>query len=319
MGGSHWLPFLFVGVAYFIVAVVVTAGLLIWRGEPGNWNTGGVIWSFMAGVVTAVGALCIILALTNKGNPIYVMPLVFGGAPVVNTLVTMWTSKTHREAGPFFYAGLILVIAGAVTVLVFNPASRAKPAPAAVEAAADAQGAASTAAATSITFPQLLKVLGFVALTALCWGCYGPLLHIGQMKMHGSRMRPFICVGLAYVVVAIVGPLTVWTALGADGELSARGVLEPGWRNFRGAGVAGSDPGFHFRRQAGLCDAAGVRRGAGGQYFHQHRNDRKLRGHFAVLLCRADRRRGRRGERAGVCAARWAASGGDRSTGGAVT
>ncbi len=225
MGGSHWLPFLFVGVAYFIVAVVITAGLLIWRGEPGNWNTGGVIWSFLAGVVTAVGALCIILALTNKGNPIYVMPLVFGGAPVVNTLVTMWTSKSHREAGPFFYAGLILVIAGAVTVLVFNPASRAKPAPAEVETTADAQASATPAATASITFPQLMKVLGFVALTALCWGCYGPLLHIGQMKMHGSRMRPFICVGLAYVVVAIVGPLTVWTALGADGELSARGVF----------------------------------------------------------------------------------------------
>jgi hypothetical protein len=226
MAGSHWLPFLFVGVAYFIVAVVVTAGLLVWRGEPGNWNTGGVVWSFLAGVVTAVGALCIILALTNKGNPIYVMPLVFGGAPVVNTLATMWTSKTHREAGPFFYAGLILVIAGAATVLVFNPAARPKPAAAAVASTTAAEStAAAPAGSASITFPQLMKVLGFVALTAICWGCYGPLLHIGQMHMHGSRMRPFICVGMAYVVVAIAGPLVFWTALGADGELSARGVF----------------------------------------------------------------------------------------------
>lgn len=204
MGGSHWLPFLFVGVAYFIIAVVATAGLLVWRGEPGNWNTGGVIWSFLAGVVTAVGALSIILALTNKGNPIYVMPLVFGGAPVVNTLVTMWTSKTHREAGPFFYAGLILVIAGSVVVLVKNPTA---------------------GPAASISFPELLKVLAFVALTAICWGCYGPLLHIGQMHMHGSRMRPFICVGMAYVVVAIIAPLAFWTVLGDQGQISARGVF----------------------------------------------------------------------------------------------
>jgi hypothetical protein len=226
MAGSHWLPFLFVGVAYFIIAVVATAALLAWRGENGNWTTGGAIWSFLAGVVTAVGALCVILALTNRGNPIYVMPLVFGGAPVVNTLVTMWTSKTHREAGPFFYAGLILVIAGSTTVLVTKPEGGPKPAIASVEnATATEAAAAPPATAASTTFTQLLKVLGFVALTALCWGCYGPLLHIGQMKMHGSRMRPFICVGLAYVVVAVIAPLVFWTVLGADGELSARGVF----------------------------------------------------------------------------------------------
>ena len=227
MAGSHWLPFLFVGVAYFAIAVVATAALLAWRGEPGNWSTGGVIWSFLAGVVTAVGALCVILALTNRGNPIYVMPLVFGGAPVVNTLVTMWTSKAHREAGPFFYAGLILVIAGSTAVLVFNPASHPKSATPSVAASntqttVDAQPAPQSSA---MGFPQLMKVLGFVALTAICWGCYGPLLHIGQMKMHGSRMRPFICIGLAYVVVAVIAPLVFWTVLGADGELSARGVF----------------------------------------------------------------------------------------------
>jgi hypothetical protein len=163
--------------------------------------------------------------LTNRGNPIYVMPLVFGGAPVVNTLVTMWTSRVHREAGPFFYAGLILVIAGAATVLVFNPAARPKPAPAAVVDTGGTQPAATAASVPAMTFPQLLKVLGFVAITAVCWGCYGPLLHIGQMKMHGSRMRPFICVGMAYVVVAVIAPLILWTALGDQGEISARGAL----------------------------------------------------------------------------------------------
>jgi hypothetical protein len=121
MKGSHWLPFLFVGVAYFLIAVVATSALLVWRGEPGGWNMGGTPWSFLAGVVTAVGALGVILALANKGSPIFVMPLVFGGAPVINTLLSMWMSKTHREAGSLFYAGLILVVAGAVAVLVFNP------------------------------------------------------------------------------------------------------------------------------------------------------------------------------------------------------
>ena len=78
-GHSRLLPFIFVGVAYFLVAVLATWGFLVWRGEPGNWTTGGIIWSFLAGVVTAIGALGVILALANGGSPLYVMPLVFGG------------------------------------------------------------------------------------------------------------------------------------------------------------------------------------------------------------------------------------------------
>ena len=37
----------------------------------------------------------------------------------------------------------------------------------------------------------------FVALTVLCWGAYGPVLHKGQMKMAGSRLRPLSCGRLA--------------------------------------------------------------------------------------------------------------------------
>ena len=235
MGGSHWLPFVFVGVAYFLIAVVATTALLLWRGEPGNWNSRGILWSFVAGVVTAVGALSLILALTNKGNPIYVMPLVFGGAPVVNTLLAMWISKTYKETGPLFYAGLILVIAGAVAVLIFKPREVAPPVtppPIVTEqAAAIAQPAATEPAVATAQpvnkfgFTALLMISAFIGLTAICWGCYGPLLHKGQTFMHGSRMRPFICVGMAYVVVAIVAPLIFWTALGDHGQISARGVL----------------------------------------------------------------------------------------------
>jgi hypothetical protein len=236
MGGSHWLPFLFVGVAYFLIAVVATIPLLAWLGEPGDWNFRGVLWSFLAGVVTSVGAMCLILALTNKGNPIYVMPLVFGGAPVVNTLLTMWMSKTHREASPWFYAGLIVVIAGAATVLVTKPRS-VPPAPvaAAPETATEQPAQPTAPAPASITFPELLKVLGFVALTAICWGSYGPLLHKGQTYMHGSRMRPFICVGVAYMIIAVIAPLIIWAVRGLEGEISARGAF---WSLAGGTGGA---------------------------------------------------------------------------------
>ncbi|HEY2882049.1 MAG TPA: hypothetical protein VGJ15_06435 [Pirellulales bacterium] len=235
MQGSHWLPFLFVGVAYFLIGVLVSSALLAWRGEPGNWNTGGVVWSFLAGVVTAIGALCLILSLANHGNPIYVMPLVFGGAPVVNTLLTMWMSKTHQETGPLFYAGLIVVIAGAVTVLFFKPKVISSPTPTTTAQApvstAPAEGTTVAPAPATPPVPpaaapvNLLLVLTFVGLTAICWGFYGPLLHKGQTKMQGSRLRPFICVGAAYAVVAIAGPLILWTAQGDKGQISAPGVM----------------------------------------------------------------------------------------------
>jgi hypothetical protein len=49
------------------------------------------------------------------------MPLVFGGAPVVNTFFTITTRGQWDQISPFFWAGLILVIAGAVMVLVLAP------------------------------------------------------------------------------------------------------------------------------------------------------------------------------------------------------
>ncbi|HEX4129530.1 MAG TPA: hypothetical protein VHZ24_05765 [Pirellulales bacterium] len=239
MGGSHLLPFICVGIAYFLIAVIVPGAMLRARGESGSWTTMGIAWSFGAGVVTAVGALGIILALTNGGSPIYVMPLVFGCAPVVNTVVAMYMSRTYRQAGPIFYAGLILVIAGAVTVLMFNPA---KPKPRAVATVVEGgKSGAQPAAQESVVhedanrIADLAKVSLFVALTALCWGSYGPLLHKGQVAMQGSRLRPFICVGMAYFLIAVLAPLVLRAIVGDHGELSASGVL---WS--LGAGSAGA-------------------------------------------------------------------------------
>ena len=57
------------------------------------------------------------------------MPLVFGGAPIVNTFVALFTSKAEMETpGPFFYAGLVMAVLGATTVLIFAPKGHAAPA-----------------------------------------------------------------------------------------------------------------------------------------------------------------------------------------------
>lgn len=55
--------------------------------------------------------------------------------------------------------------------------------------------------------PNLILMLCSIAITAVCWGIYGPILHWGQAEMGHGRLRTFICVGVAYFLVAIVVPL----------------------------------------------------------------------------------------------------------------
>jgi hypothetical protein len=76
------------------------------------------------------------MAFNFGGKPIFVMPLVFGGAPVVNTFVSVTQAGQWGDLHAMFFAGLIVVVAGAVTVLIFAP----KPAPH-HPPAADAAGA----------------------------------------------------------------------------------------------------------------------------------------------------------------------------------
>ena len=256
MGGSSLRPFICVGLAYFLIAVIAPVVAMRLRGEVGHWSTTGIVWSLAAGAAGAVGALGVILAMKFRGDPLYVMPLVFGGAPVVNTFLTMYWSKTFRQISPVFISGLILVIVGAVTVLVFRPQSHG-PAAAAptTQPVAQATTDATAAATAQPKAPGRLAraekavvryslVITFALMTALAWGAYGPTLHRGQMAMAGSRLRPFICVGVAYFLIAVLVPFlllrlgaeppdlaftfrgSLWSLLGgATGALGALGII----------------------------------------------------------------------------------------------
>lgn len=248
----YWRPFMCVGLAYFVIAIVAPCILLRLRGERGAWTVRGTTWSLIAGTVTALGALGVILAFSSGGKPIYVMPLIFGCAPVVNTLYTLLSTKDHERPGPLFLAGLIVVAAGAVTVLVFKPAlvsaqhTTVKTEQSADSAKSAADGKKTVTATTTVShtpsWNQTALALVFVALTAVCWGVYGPMLHKGQVLMQGSRLRPLICVGIAYFLIAVVVPAvklqvssepgsftstgTMWSLLGgATGAVGALGVI----------------------------------------------------------------------------------------------
>jgi hypothetical protein len=57
------------------------------------------------------------------------MPLVFGFAPVVNTLTETVSKNLLGQVSPLFIGSLAMVIVGAIIVLVFAPRG-AKPKPA---------------------------------------------------------------------------------------------------------------------------------------------------------------------------------------------
>ena len=126
LGGSRLRPLICIGAAYFLIAVLVPLGLLVPMGDTGTWDVSGTLWSLGAGSLGALGALGTILAFACGGKPFTVMPVVFGCAPVINTLTTLALAHTPTTAiSPWFLAGLLVVAVGAATVLIFGPRGHA--------------------------------------------------------------------------------------------------------------------------------------------------------------------------------------------------
>ena len=283
-GLSTLRPFICVGFAYFLIAVVFPLIVLLTKGETGKWSAAGTGWSFYAGSIGALGALGIILAFKFKGAPVYVMPLVFGCAPVVNTFVTMYMSRTFGDASKLFIASIIVVAVGAGGVMAFKPSVAKKEKPAQVETekriekvtidgerkirianwgtkiddegnpVVDEEGnevkdwisSQNEHKLTSdegkrllreynkVMQPNLLFVGLSILLTAVCWGSYGPVLHRGQMKMAGSKLRPFMCVGLAYFAVAVILPFCLLPYFPEKGAFDFAHISGLSWSTFAG-------------------------------------------------------------------------------------
>lgn len=120
--GNPLRALLCVGVAYFLVGVLVPLASLSAQGQLNNFNAGGVTWATVGGALGALGAVCIIWAFRNGGLPHYVMPLVFGGAPLVNVLISMALHPPKTSPNPLLYVGYLLAAGGAFLVLRFKPA-----------------------------------------------------------------------------------------------------------------------------------------------------------------------------------------------------
>jgi len=119
--GNPLKALLCVGAAYFLIGVLVPVGSLSAQGGLADFNRTGLVLATVAGALGAIGAACIIYSFRFGGIPLYVMPLVFGGAPIVNVLISMSLHPPKAALHPMLFVGFVLAAAGAGLVLYYRP------------------------------------------------------------------------------------------------------------------------------------------------------------------------------------------------------
>jgi drug/metabolite transporter (DMT)-like permease len=131
---GRYKAFLFVGIAYFLTAVLAPLIILI-MSKNMNWSMPpkGMWLSLFAGILGAIGAFFVLLAMGSGAkagmNPgivaVSVMSIIFAGAPIVNAIVgiAMHPPKGGFSAIPIpFILGILLAALGGFLVTKFKPA-----------------------------------------------------------------------------------------------------------------------------------------------------------------------------------------------------
>ncbi len=137
---GRYKAFLFVGLAYFLTAVLAPLAMLLLKGATMQFPAKGIAWSLIAGIMGAAGAFCVLLAFGAKGVPPVVMSIVFAGAPVISALYSIWMHPPEggvSSINPLFFVGILLAATGGCLVSLYNPSSPAKKAPVVQVAAPD--------------------------------------------------------------------------------------------------------------------------------------------------------------------------------------
>jgi hypothetical protein len=159
--GGRLASILCVGVAYFVLAVLVPVALMASRDDAKpTWKTIGLVFSGLAGVAGAVGAICVIFAskaavdqakldsIDPATYRIYIAPLIFALAPFINTVVSLIWHPMAGDPWHFHFdipgwklpVGIALVAIGTFLVLYSKEETeslKARPSPNAVPAPAE--------------------------------------------------------------------------------------------------------------------------------------------------------------------------------------
>ncbi len=129
------MAFLWVGIAYFLTAVIAPIIILKVKGGPIDfwaYPTKGWQWSLIAGTLGAIGALGVLLAFGAAPNPtaLYVpvvMSIIFAGAPIVNAIVNTTKTNAWNNVSGLFILGILLAACGGYLVTKYAPKPSSPP------------------------------------------------------------------------------------------------------------------------------------------------------------------------------------------------
>ena len=161
-------------------------------------------WAAVAGLVGAGGAVCVISAM-KFGNPLYVMPLVFGPAQAFNVLFTKALQGFKRSPSPWFWLGLGGLVVFSILVQVLK-------------------------AGTEVEGLEGGSWLVWALLAAACWGMYGVAARLAVMHSakasggHGSHHKVLLGVSLVYAAFGV----GTWAfgALGLSSAITGGALLQ---------------------------------------------------------------------------------------------
>ena len=102
---GRYKAYLFVGIAYFLVAVLAPLAILVTSGADWNYPMSGMALSLIAGTVGAVGAFGVLLAFGAKGTPAVVMS--FAGAALGGFWVPLYKPNPAPPKPPVSQAGAV--------------------------------------------------------------------------------------------------------------------------------------------------------------------------------------------------------------------
>lgn len=131
-------PYVFIGIAYMLIAVVGGAIMMKMVSNDNFDFTGKYLpsmkWGFYAGCLGALGALALTFAIVGGGKPSYVMPIVFGGAVSVNAIVAYFGLHSGETVNPMMWFGMLLVAIGICLTAYNTPHGHAPAKPTAGQA-----------------------------------------------------------------------------------------------------------------------------------------------------------------------------------------
>lgn len=128
---GRYKAFLFVGIAYFLTAVLAPLAVLKMNGATWSFPATGAWWSLIAGIVGAIGAFGVLLAFGAAPKPVtsyvpVIMSIIFAGAPIVNALVSLIKDPPEGGWGVItwqFWLGIALAAVGGCLVTLYKPAA----------------------------------------------------------------------------------------------------------------------------------------------------------------------------------------------------